>query len=204
MYPVLMVLAFSVTLLLRRLLFQRERQRRLHELKPGGLPLAALFQPYTFFLIVLVACYTYVVCVLGELMVNYRWLDSATFKLEANFPKDAPGVGVLEDYAVPSWLRALSVAAPVCVGATFVVTVAHLRLHLPRARGFEDHLRWFPSYSHDLAMQVVCLPLVYGVFALYSLYTMLSLVTGDAFSGSPSRLATSGIEDEPQPCAGES
>jgi len=186
MYPVLIVLAFSATLLLRRKLFQRERQRRLHELRPGGLPLALLFQPYTFFLLVLVVCYSYLVCLFGELVVKYNWLDPTTFKLEVHFPKDAPGVGVLEDYVVPSWLRGLSVGAPLCVGATFAVTVAHLRLHLPQARGFEDHLRWFPSYSHDLAMQVVCLPLVYGVFALYSLYTMLSLVTGDAFSGSPS------------------
>jgi len=184
---VLIVLAFSVTLLLRKALFQRERQRRLHELKLGGLPLAALFQPYSFFLTVLVVCYSYLVCMFGGLIVKYSWLDPNTFNLEDHFPKDAPGVGVWDDYLVPSWLLVLSVVAPVSVGATFAVTVAHLRLHLPQARGFEEHLRWFPSYSHDLAMQVVCLPLVYGVFALYSVYTMLSLVTGDAFPGSPDK-----------------
>jgi len=54
--------------------------------------------------------------------------------------------------------------------------------HLPRRRGFDDQLRWYPSHSHDLAMQVVAMPEVYGVLALDSVMVMMQLVTGQAFS----------------------
>ncbi|CAE8595306.1 unnamed protein product, partial [Polarella glacialis] len=187
MYNAWILLLFILTGFLRHKLHRRDTQEWLHKVKFGRLPWAAIVQPYSFFLVVLLVVYLSMLSNFASLMHTYANLDPTAIHLPAlNATRVDEEQGA---YAVPGWLRFLAIVAPAFVGLTFVVTAAHLWLHLPRSRGFDEHLRWFPTYSHDLAMQVVALPLVYGIFALGSLVQMLELFTGKAYSdatnGSP-------------------
>lgn len=57
----------------------------------------------------------------------------------------------------------------------------HWWQHLRSPRCFDEEISWYPSYSHDLAMQVVALPLVYGIFSLDSVLEILRLLTGESY-----------------------
>lgn len=180
MYPLVIVLVFLGTLFLRRKLHGRGTQEWAHDLKCLGLPWGVLLQPYTCFLTVFVVLYGYLLWSFIVLFSQYAWLDRNTFRRPP--VNSTVADGIRKDYEIPGWVRFLSILSPLCIGVTFVVTVVHLWQHLPRHRGFDEHLRWCPTYSHDLAMQVVALPLVYGVFALDNVMQMLLLVTGEAWS----------------------
>eukprot|EP00928_Gymnodinium_smaydae_P042681 TRINITY_DN28705_c0_g1_i1.p1 TRINITY_DN28705_c0_g1~~TRINITY_DN28705_c0_g1_i1.p1 ORF type:complete len:547 (-),score=70.68 TRINITY_DN28705_c0_g1_i1:169-1809(-) len=179
MEPVLILAVFFIVLILRRRLYRREAQQRIHAFRLCGKSIAALLQPHTCFFVVLIGIYTFLVNVFFRLFQEYPWLEPKTFSIPT-LNQTQPGV-LQPEFMLPFWLRTLCFIAPIFIGLTFVVTAAHIWLHFPKIRGFDDDLRWYPSYSHDLAMQVVALPLVYGIFALDSVYRMLRLITGEAY-----------------------
>jgi len=163
---------------LRKMLHNRERQKWIHQIEclPRGLrnPVAALLQPYTVLLVMFMAQYAYLVFAFSDLLKSYPWLDPKTYHLP-----DCPNHPELSvEYGIPSSVRMLALISPLFIGLTWVVTVAHWYLHLPKHRQFDEDIRWYPSFSHDLAMQVAALPLVYGIFALDSVLEMLRLLTG--------------------------
>eukprot|EP00401_Gymnodinium_catenatum_P074139 CAMPEP_0117496878 /NCGR_PEP_ID=MMETSP0784-20121206/20887_1 /TAXON_ID=39447 /ORGANISM="" /LENGTH=582 /DNA_ID=CAMNT_0005291869 /DNA_START=1 /DNA_END=1749 /DNA_ORIENTATION=+ len=170
---------FIATLALRKKLYRRKTQEKIHAFRVRGVSPAALLQPHTGFLIVLLSIYLYLVCVFVEILQRYPWLEPSTFTLPTI---NGTEVGYFQQYKVPSWLRGMCVICPAFIGVTLAITIVHIWFHFPKNRGFDEHLRWYPSYSHDLAIQVVALPLVYGIFALDSVYQMLRLVTGEAYS----------------------
>lgn len=76
----------------------------------------------------------------------------------------------------------MTIACPVFIVLTSLVSLSHIYLHhLAQERRFDKGLRWYVSHSHDLAMQVATLPMIYGVFALDCVIQMLQLMTGRAF-----------------------
>lgn len=167
-------------------------QERIHKLKVMQVSLAAVLQPHFYFFSVLLIMYIYLIFNFMDILTKYPLLDPTTFRfpeINGTTPAD------IRDYHIPGFLRWMSMACPVFIGLTFGVTITHLWRHFPFNRGFDDHLRWFPSYSHDLAMQVVALPLVYGVFALDSTRCMLKLMTGDAYKPDGTR-SWSSVEDD--------
>jgi len=117
-----------------------------------------------------------------SVMKEYNWLDSSTFERQDEgrvwrVQKQYCGNNLFRG------LRYLCILSPVPVVVTYAVTLLQVyRHHLPRSRGFDDELRWYPTHSHDLAMQVVSMPEVYGVLALDSVVVMMQLMTGQAFS----------------------
>jgi len=158
---------------------RRELQTWLHSLYLGPIPLAPFLQPYTFFLSALAGSFIAMLVWFAQLMQAYNWLDPADIHLpDLNVTHSMIENGELE---IQGWLRVLCIMSPLAVLFTFVITLIHLRMHLPRERGFDDDLRWYPSFSHDLAMQVAVLPLVYGIFSLASLFEMLEFFTGESY-----------------------
>ena len=54
----------------------------------------------------------------------------------------------------------MALACPPVTIVTSLVTLRHLwRHHVANERTFDKSLRWYPSHSHDLAMQVATMPL---------------------------------------------
>eukprot|EP00929_Paragymnodinium_shiwhaense_P079995 TRINITY_DN41700_c0_g2_i1.p1 TRINITY_DN41700_c0_g2~~TRINITY_DN41700_c0_g2_i1.p1 ORF type:complete len:629 (-),score=137.32 TRINITY_DN41700_c0_g2_i1:234-2120(-) len=178
MHPLITVLIFSGAGLLRWKLHNRELQERIHKCTILNRPAAWLFQPYTFFLSCFVVIYFYLCIRCTILFAKTAWLSP--------LPENLPDSGAewwqrrKHEFDLPHWTRILALMAPLWIGLTFVMTIFHLGKHLPADRGYDSHLRWYPSFSHDLAIQVVVLPLVYGVYALDALRAMLALVTGEA------------------------
>jgi len=82
-------------------------------------------------------------------------------------------------------LRFMSLISPWCIFLTWIFTLIHWWQHLRSPRSFDEDICWYPSYSHDLAMQVVALPLVYGIFSLDSVLEMLRLLTGQSYMAIP-------------------
>lgn len=179
MYLILTLLVLLGTLLARSKLNRRERQEQLHKLNLLRVPWAFLLQPYTCFLFALALYYVVLTTSLLMLMVRYSGLDPSTFhRPTSNSSLSAE----MEDFDIPSGVGALCKLSPIFVAATFVITAFHLWKHVPcRQPEFCGHLRWFPTFSHDLAMQVVALPLVYGLFALDNVVEMLRVFTGHAY-----------------------
>lgn len=180
MYPPVIVLVFLGTLFVRRKLHARRVQERVHELKLFGLPWGALLQPYTCFLAIFASLYVYLGFACCQLFGRYSWLDPDTFSLPRLNQTEVDTIH--KECELNMWIRLLALLSPLFIGITLVITLAHLWLHLPRNRGFDEHLRWCPTYSHDLAMQVVALPLVYGIFALDNVMALVHLVTGEAYT----------------------
>jgi len=164
-----MLVVFVSYFFLRRKLYSRKMQERLHKLQILKVPLAPMLQPHIFFLTVLLGIYIYLMIRCSDILIKYKMLDASTFNLPASRKKE---------YQIPDWLRFMAVASPLAIGLTMLATFVHIYKHFPKRRGFDDHLRWYPSYSHDLSIQVALLPLVYGLFSLDSTYQMLQVMTG--------------------------
>mmetsp|Transcript_4949 Transcript_4949/g.14434 ORF Transcript_4949/g.14434 Transcript_4949/m.14434 type:complete len:564 (-) Transcript_4949:75-1766(-) len=188
--PAFMVLTYLGAFFLRKKLHNRERQKWIHQVR--RFPVAVLLQPYTCLMAVFMLQYAYLVYAFARLFNRYRWLDPSTFALpdctnEPNFSAE---------YEIPNAIRMLAMISPIFIGLTWVVTITHWAKHLPKNRGFDEDLRWYPTFSHDLAMQVVALPLVYGNFLLDSVLEMLRLLTGESFSMVPDSRVAKDCEGE--------
>jgi len=178
--PVITIMSYLGAFILRKKLHNRGRQKWLHQVR--RIPFAAaLCQPYVFLMVVFLLQYAYLVYEFSRLLVRYEWLAPSTFTVPNC--KDDPDF--LAEYAIPPAIRMLALISPLFVGLTWLITMVHWFKHLPKNRGFDEDLRWYPSFSHDLAMQVVALPLMYGTFALDSVLEMLRLLTGDQFRHIP-------------------
>ncbi|CAE7562606.1 unnamed protein product [Symbiodinium pilosum] len=166
-----LVLVFAAHHVHRRLCNTRSAQRFIHSRLPPPLPL--LIQPYVFFHSVFVFLLCESLVRVWDLMQASNWLDPSSFRC---------GTRRLEERAILSPLRWMALACPLVTIVTSLVTLSHLwRHHVANERTFDKSLRWYPSHSHDLAMQVATMPLIYGVFALDCVIQMLLLLTGSVF-----------------------
>jgi len=150
---------------------------------------ALLVQPYVLFHLVFLCYLCHCLAAYWSMMKEYTWLDSSTFehrgaRLIRTVQSRYYGTRQLQrPNHLFKGLRYMCILSPVSVVLTYVVTLLQVwRHHLPRRRGFDEELRWYPSHSHDLAMQVVAMPEVYGILALDSVVVMMQLMTGQAFS----------------------
>jgi len=174
--PVMVVVAYVAILFARRKLHDRKVQAWLH--KRRRFPLAVLAQPYTCLMAVFMIFYTYLMVSFNILLSRYKWLDPETFTLPNCTLAKSEG---WSDYTIPGPLRFMALISPWCIFLTWIFTLIHWWQHLRSPRSFDEDICWYPSYSHDLAMQVVALPLVYGIFSLDSVLEMLRLLTGQSF-----------------------
>lgn len=167
-----LVLVFLTHQIHRRFCNDRKVQKWIHKWK---MPWALLAQPYVLFHAVFVWLLVEALVEISQIIHAHSWLDSSTFKLP-----NSPGAS--ERYEMLHGLRYMTIACPVFIVLTTLVTLSHVCLHhLAQERRFDKGLRWYLSHSHDLAMQVATLPMIYGVFALDCVIQMLQLMTGRAF-----------------------
>ncbi|CAE7245241.1 unnamed protein product [Symbiodinium natans] len=165
-----LVLVFAAHHVHRRLCNTRSAQRFIHSRLPPPLPL--LIQPYVLFHSVFVFLLCESLVRVWHLMQASNWLDPSSFRCGVR----------REEGAIFSPLRWMALACPPVTIVTSLVTLRHLwRHHVANERTFDKSLRWYPSHSHDLAMQVATMPLIYGVFALDCVIQMLLLLTGSVF-----------------------
>lgn len=176
MYPILVLVVALLLVAVRGCLNTREQQEKLHE--KWRLPWVLIVQPFFLFNSLLITYCMWEAYAFIDLATSYKNLDTASF--DRPYTNTTAQATALKDYVLPAWLADLSIAAPFFIVVTLVITTWHIWLHIPPA----DTLRWYPTYSHDLAMQVVNLPLVYGIFALDNITTMLTVFTGSGYSGS--------------------
>eukprot|EP00435_Cladocopium_sp_Y103_P050464 s171_g15.t1 len=156
----------------RRICNNRQRQRSIHRLPQ---PLALLVQPYVLFHCVFLYLLGESCMQMWDLMQASHWLD------EENFPR-WPFARRPHREPVVDVLRCMAIATPFVTIFTLMVTLLHLwRHHVNLERAFDRGLHWYPSHSHDLAMQVAAMPLIYGVFALDCVIQTLLLMTGQCF-----------------------
>jgi len=171
MYPIVAVVVILWLSCWRSKIHNRERQQALHTWRWPW-----LLQPYFLFTLLLLVYCVWQTWAFIELAVSYEGLNKRAF-VRPHTNRTAEETE-LNDYELLGWLSVLCKLGPAFVIITFGITAFHLWLHIPPA----PNLRWFPTYSHDLAMQVVCLPLVYGLFALDNIVTMLDIFTGRNYS----------------------
>eukprot|EP00439_Symbiodinium_sp_Y106_P029693 s8058_g3.t1 len=168
-----LVLVFAAHHVHRRLCNTRSAQRFIHSRLPPPLPL--LIQPYVLFHSVFVFLLCESLVRVWDLMQASNWLDPSSFRCGGAAARGTPG-------AIMRPLRWMALACPPVTIVTSLVTLRHLwRHHVAKERTFDKSLRWYPSHSHDLAMQVATMPLIYGVFALDCVIQMLLLLTGSVF-----------------------
>ncbi|CAJ1386796.1 unnamed protein product, partial [Effrenium voratum] len=170
-----LVLVFLAHHLHRRLCNNRDRQQKIHCLPR---PVALLIQPYVLFHSVFLFLLLESCMQMWDLMQATNWLDAE------NFPRwpFSRRPRMAEISRTVEVLRWMAIASPVVIVVTAVVTLRHLWLHhIVHQRAFDQDLRWYPSHSHDLAMQVATMPLIYGVFAFDCVIQTLVLMTGCAF-----------------------
>eukprot|EP00929_Paragymnodinium_shiwhaense_P009740 TRINITY_DN11402_c0_g1_i2.p1 TRINITY_DN11402_c0_g1~~TRINITY_DN11402_c0_g1_i2.p1 ORF type:complete len:635 (+),score=124.05 TRINITY_DN11402_c0_g1_i2:82-1986(+) len=183
-HPGVILGTFTAVFQVRKHLYRRDRQTRLHKFsKRYGAYWALIFQPYALFMLMITVLYITQVKTMIEMGRAHPMLDPKTYLQSEVTEVKADGTFhkvLKEQEHVASWLRLLALMCPVFVGGSLVVTMFHLALHLPR-RLHDENIRWYPSYSHDLAMFVVLLPLVYGLFALDNVILVLRQTTGDAW-----------------------
>lgn len=179
MQALIFCLIFLFCLLLRKRLYIRKTEEFIHKLR---WPLPFLLQPHIITMSVWFLYLAYLSIFMAHLLLKYPWLDPDTTDLPVFSNSSTIN---MDDYAMPAWLRFFAALAPVFICITYLVTAVHFYLHFPAQRGFDDHLRWYPSFSHDLALQVAALPLVYGVFSLDVVRTSVALMTGELFVNHP-------------------
>jgi len=156
--------------LYRILMMTRQIQIYLHRMFPIG---ALFFQYYTVVLVVLVVITLFS---LWHIFFNEMWklngLDPNVLypqvreSLRERFRMNHTEMEmVMKTLEIPPALRSMSLYAPVAVILTWVCVSFHV-FRIVSSIGDEHLLEWFPSYRMDLVMQVVFLPLIYGVLSL--------------------------------------
>eukprot|EP00928_Gymnodinium_smaydae_P045026 TRINITY_DN30064_c0_g1_i1.p1 TRINITY_DN30064_c0_g1~~TRINITY_DN30064_c0_g1_i1.p1 ORF type:complete len:685 (+),score=134.39 TRINITY_DN30064_c0_g1_i1:79-2133(+) len=134
-----------------------------------------LSQPYSILQLGLLAALGWVCANFYFVAREFEWLNPETFV----FPPGNDEIARM--CALTPQMRALCVSALGSMVVAFFISLVTLKSHIPPDRKFETSLRFFPSNSHDLAMQVVVLPQLYGVLALDSMVQMLNLLTGHSY-----------------------
>ncbi|CAK9042860.1 unnamed protein product [Durusdinium trenchii] len=162
----------------RRICNNRQRQRSIHRLPAA---VALLIQPYVLFHCVFLFLLGESCMQMWDLMQASSWLDAENFP---RWPYSRRSNDPSERGLFVVFLRWMAIATPIVTLLTGMVTLVHLWCHhVNYERKFDKGLHWYPSHSHDLAMQVVAMPLIYGVFSLDCVIQTLLLMTGQASFG---------------------
>eukprot|EP00931_Biecheleriopsis_adriatica_P007211 TRINITY_DN108518_c0_g1_i1.p1 TRINITY_DN108518_c0_g1~~TRINITY_DN108518_c0_g1_i1.p1 ORF type:complete len:477 (-),score=77.86 TRINITY_DN108518_c0_g1_i1:92-1522(-) len=176
------LLFFCIHRVHRTVCYTRARQAKLHQLPR---PLTLLVQPYVLFQAVFFIYFLHSLLRYWNIMAEFDWFDPSTFEFTGN------GARAADSQTLFAVLRYMCILSPIFVALTYVVTFAQWCVHhLGSSRDFDQALRWYPSHSHDLAMQVIALPMVYGVLALDCVVTMMQLMTGQAHAEVSSPIGT--------------
>lgn len=163
---------FPLVAVLRRVTLQREFQEKFHKLSTK-IPVVVLCQYYTLFTVGLTAVFINQTLSFCHIVNATEWLDPAHLMLPEGIPDD-----LKVQLKIPEWLRSLSLMGYFAVLFTIIISIIHVGLHLPAKRGFDDNVHWYPSYSHDLTIQVLLMPFVYGLMALGNLVQLWQAFSG--------------------------
>lgn len=192
-----LVSIFAGVVILRRLTLDRGRQVWLHNWKFFGcrsVSLASICQYYVFFMVMLVVMFVRETMNFAEIIHATEWLDPESFELHKyNLSKEER-----DDIRMFKWLMVLCAASYFFVLLTFPVTIVHTWQHLPAKRGFDEELRWYPSFTHDMTIQVILMPLIYGLMALSNVMKLweagTGIITGNSEINSDGRNYTDFVE----------
>jgi hypothetical protein len=78
-------------------------------------------------------------------------------------------------FVIFPWLRWLALLCPIPIVCTFIVTLRHTWIHMTQGTRTG---RYVCTAQHDLAMQVIALPVVFGMMAMKSVVRLCRLMTG--------------------------
>jgi len=102
-------------------------------------------------------------------MLDYGWLDSAKF--QSNAPAAVRELSL--------WLRLISLGTPVATLLTFCMSAFHVASH-----AYTNGADWMTG-QRDRCMQVLALPMVYGIMSFKSVLRFWSLYTGSVSKDFP-------------------
>lgn len=120
---------------------------------------------------------------LGSLLLRDLWkfvqeeVIQSEYMTKIELPHNLTATEAAE-FAIPGWLRWFALSTPFTILATFVVTLRHIISHVQLGSRYD---LYFCTPQHDMAMQVVGLPVVYGMMSFKSLVRICRLMTGLGF-----------------------
>jgi len=166
------LLLFWVMLFYRWLTKKESVQRYLHS--PWlPTPLHLLLQYYSVFYLILVFV-VLIPCVWSIFVWEidyYDWLDPNHFQIPAGLTEKERA-----ELSIPLWLRILSLSSVMIIPIILLVTIVHTWKHVQCVRTRNQverpHIQFAMNtpgtISHDLALHVIALPVVYGIMSMRS------------------------------------